>query len=287
MSYREFAGAAVGDRASERVASQFLGVAVGSRKAPSRGEPPAAPAQERNDPTRPQRSMSIAELRTRLAQIGEETSNLYEEARVRREGLERVAPPPRLEEVLAAEREALAATIARETGFTDTERRHLTELRKRQHSWNPIARSVAKSAEQQMLKTREQRRDAALETAQERFEKDRVPEIQRGIEALERPYREYVRASLDYEDQMRNARETLRRSLPDISDRLEVLERAGVASLESVSSTTDLTGISRAIDAAHRSLPEETVKAIERNLRREQRARERKRDRGRGMDLER
>jgi len=87
--------------------------------------------------------MSIAELRTRLAQIGEDVSDLCEEARVRRAELERVAPPPRLEDVLAGERAALSARIARETDFTDTERRHLTELRKRRRSWNPIARSVA------------------------------------------------------------------------------------------------------------------------------------------------
>jgi len=86
---------------------------------------------------------------------------------------------------------------------------------------------------------------------------------------------------------MRNARETLRRSLPDISDRLEVLERAGVLSLETVSPASDLTVITRAVQTAHRSLPEEAAKAIERDLRREQRAWERNRDRGRGMDFDR
>jgi hypothetical protein len=285
MSYREFAlaGAAAGDRASERVASMLLGVAVGSRQAPSRGERPAASRHERNDLTRTQKAMSITELRTRLAQIGEETGDLREVARVRRGELECVAPPPRLEEVLAAERAALRTKVARETDFTDTERRHLTELQKRQRSWNPIARSGARAEEQQMLETREQRGNAALGTAQEQFEKNRVPEIQRRIEALERPYREYVRASLDLEDQMRNAGETLRETLPKISDRLEVLERAGVASLESISPISDLTGIGRAVQAAHRSLPEETARAIERDIRRE----ERNRDRSRGMDFDR
>jgi hypothetical protein len=201
MTYREFAlvGAAAGDRASERVASQLLGVAVGSRQAPSRSEPPAASTHERNTLLQPQTSMSIAELRTRLAQIGEEISDLREVARIRRGKLEIVAPPPSLEKVLAAEREALAARIARETDFTETERRHLIELRKRQRSWNPLARSGARAEEQQMLETREQRGNAALGTAQEQFEKNRVPEIQRSIEALERPYREYVRVSLDLE----------------------------------------------------------------------------------------
>jgi hypothetical protein len=231
--------------------------------------------------------MSIAELRTRLAQIGEEISDLREEARIRREALERVAVPPSLEKVLAAEREALAARIARESDFTEAERRHLVELRKRQHSWNPIARNGAKSEEQRMLENREKRGNAALGAAQGQFEKDRVPEIQRGIEALERPYREYVRASLDLEDQMRNAGETLRRSIPDISDSLEVLERAGVLSLESVSPTADLKGIGRAVKASYRSLPERTVNAIERDIRREQRELERNRDRGRGMDIDR
>ena len=235
----------------------------------------------------PQRSMSIAELRTRLAQIGEEISDLREIARVRREALERVAPPPSLEKVLAAEREALAERIARETDFTAAERRHLIELRKRQRSWNPIARSGAKSEEQRMLATREKRGNAALGTAQEQFEQNRAPEIKRGIEALERPYREYVHASLDLEDQMRNASETLRRTLPKISDSLEVLERAGVLSLESVSPTADLNGIGRTVKAAHRSLPEETVRTIERDIRREQRELERIRDRSRGMDMDR
>ena len=284
MSYREFAlaGAAAGDRASERVASQLLGVAVGSRQAPSRTESPTASTQERNTLPQPQRSMSIAEVRARLAQIGEEISDLREVARVRREELERVAVPPSLEKVLAAEREALAARIARETDFTDTERRHLIELRKRQRSWNPIARSGAKTEERQMLETREKRGNAALGTAQEQFEKNRVPEIQRGIEALERPYREYVQASYGYEDQMRDAGEALRRSIPKVSERLEVLERAGVLSLDSVSPTVDLTGIGHAVKAAYRSLPEETARVIEREIRRE-----RDRDRDRGMDFDR
>ena len=289
MTYREFAlaGVAAGDRASERVASQLLGVAVGSRQAPSRSEPPAASTQERNTQPQPQRSMSIAELRTRLAQIGEEISDLREVARIRRGKLERVTIPPNLEKVLAAEREALAERIARETDFTDAERRHLIELRKRQRSWNPIARSGAKSEEQRILENREKRGNAALGTAQEQFETDRVPEIKRGIEALERPYREYVYASLDLEDQMRNASETLRRALPKISDSLEVLERAGVLSLESVSPASDLKDIGRAVQAAYRSLPEKTANAIERDIRREQRELERIRDRSRGMDFDR
>jgi hypothetical protein len=285
MTYREFAlaGAAAGDRVSERVASQLLGVAVGSRQAPARGEPPAAPAQERNTLLQPQRSMSIAEVRTRLVQIGEEISDLREEARVRREGLERVAVPPKLEEVLAAERAALRTKVARETDFTDTEWRHLTELRKRLRSWNPIAGSIARAEAQQMLDTREKRGNAALGAAQEQFEKDKVPEIQRRIEALERPYREYVQASYGYEDQMRDAGETLRRTIPRISDRLEVLERAGILSLESVSPKTDVAGIARTVKAAYRSLPEDTVRVIERDMKRE----ERNRDRGRGMDFDR
>jgi hypothetical protein len=289
MTYREFAlaGAAAGDRASERVALQLLGVAVGSRQALSRSEPPAASAHERNTLLQPQRSMLIAELRTRLAQIGEEISDLREGARVRREALERVAVPPSLEKVLAAERETLAARIARETDFTEAERRHLIELRKRQRSWNPIARSGAKSEEQQMLESREKRGNAALGTAQEQFEKDRVPEVKRSIEALERPYREYVLTSLGLEDQMRKAGETLRRSLPDISEGLEVLERAGVLSLESVSPTSGLKGIGHAVQAAYRSLPEKTVNAIERDIRREQRELESIRDRSRGMDFDR
>jgi hypothetical protein len=287
MTYREFAlaGAAAGDRVSESVASVLLGVTVGSRQTPSRAEPTSAPAQERNDLTRPQRSMSIAELRTRLAQIGEESSELREQARVRREELERIAPPPKLEEVLAAERAALRTKVASETDFTDAEWRHLTELRRRLRSWNPIAGSIARAEAQQMLDTREKRGNAALGAAQEQFEKDKVPEIQRRIEALERPYREYVQASYGYEDQMRDAGETLRRSIPKISERLEVLERAGVASLEPVSPSADLTGIGRAVAAAYRSLPEETTRVIEREMRREERNRDR--DRDRGMDFDR
>src|SRR5208282_4282853 len=107
------------------------------------------------------------------------------------------------------ERAALGAKIARETDFTDAERKRLIELRVSQRSWNPIARSVAKAEERSMLDAREQRRDDSLRTAQQKFEKKRVPDIQRGHEALERRYRDYVRASLDYEDQMRQARETL------------------------------------------------------------------------------
>jgi hypothetical protein len=136
-----------------------------------------------------------------------------------------------------------------------------------------------------MLATREQRGNAALGTAQEQFEQNRVPEIKRGIEALERPYREYVRDSLGLEEQMRNASETLRRTLPKICDSLEVLERAGVLSFESVSPTSDLKGIGHAVQAAYRSLPEKTRNAIERDIRREQRELERIRDRSLEMDF--
>jgi hypothetical protein len=66
-----------------------------------------------------------------------------------------------------------------------------------------------------------------------------------------------------------------------------VLERAGVLSLESVSPTSDLKGIGRAVQAAYRNLPEKTVRAIERDIRREQRELESIRDRSRGMDFDR
>jgi G3E family GTPase len=223
--------------------------------------------------------MSIAELRLRLAQVGKDASGLYEEANTRRKGLERIDCPPTLEEVLAAERAAIRVKIAKETDLTDAERRRVAELRRRQRSWNPIARSLAKSEEQQILKAREQRRDDALRKAQEQFDKNRVPDIQRSHGAHERRYKDYVRASLDYENEMREARETLRQTLPKIFERMEVLERAGVASLEAVSPRADLTGIARSVDAAYRGLPPGTAAAIERDLKRE-----RSRDRERTFD---
>jgi hypothetical protein len=284
MTYRDFAvaRAAAGDRVAANVTSQLLGVTGGSRQVPSRGESASVPAHQRDDLIRPQRSMPIGELRSRLEQIAKDASELYEEAKTRRQGLERIAPAPKLEDLLSAERAALRAKIARETDFTDAERKQLVELRARQRSWNPIARNAAKAQQQQMLEAHDKRRDNALQLAQEEFEKKRVPHVQRDHVALERRYQDYVRASLGYEDQMRDARETLRRSLPDISNRIEVLERAGVASLESVSPTTDCAGITRAVEAAHRSLSEETAKVIETNLRRE-----RNRDRLRGMEIDR
>ena len=45
--------------------------------------------------------------------------------------------------VLAAERAAIRVKIAKETDLTDAERRRVAELRRRQRSWNPIARSLA------------------------------------------------------------------------------------------------------------------------------------------------
>jgi hypothetical protein len=284
MTYREFAlaGAAAGDRASERVASQLLGVVAEKRQVLSRDEPASAPAHRRDDLMRSPESMPIAELRSRLAQIGKDASGRYEEANARRQGLERIDRPPTLEEVLAAERAAIRAKITKETDLNDMERRRLTELRTRQRSWNPVARSVAKAEEQQVLEAREQRFGAALRTAHEQFENDRVPDIQRGRGALERRYKEYVRASLGYESEMRDARETLRQALPRIFDQLEVLERAGVASLEAVPPKTGLMAIANAVSDSHRSLPPATVAAIERDLRRERnRDRERAFDRGR------
>ena len=279
MPYREFAlaRAAAGDRVAARVTSQLLGVALEKRQVPSRGEPASAHTQD--DLKRHRESMSIAELRLRLAQVGKDASGLYEEANTRRKGLERIDCPPTLEEVLAAERAAIRVKIAKETDLTDAERRRVAELRRRQRSWNPIARSLAKSEEQQILKAREQRRDDALRKAQEQFDKNRVPDIQRSHGAHERRYKDYVRASLDYENEMREARETLRQTLPKIFERMEVLERAGVASLEAVSPRADLTGIARSVDAAYRGLPPGTAAAIERDLKRE-----RSRDRERTFD---
>ena len=220
--------------------------------------------------------MSIAELRSQLAKMAKTAQDRYDEAVSRRRQRERVDRPPKFEDLLASERSRLRAEISRQTDFTSRERDQLARLQAQRRSWNPIARFAAEKNEQRLTETRDRRFESALRVAEDHFAQHDAGTLQRRLEKHERLYRAYVNASIGDEDEMREA-QLMSGSLRQVEQRLDVLERAGVATVDAVSQKADLTGITHAVDAAHRSLPPATVSAIEKTMKRES-------NRARGLD---
>jgi murein DD-endopeptidase MepM/ murein hydrolase activator NlpD len=191
---------------------------------------------------------------------------------VEREGLERVEPPRSLDDVLAAERRRIRAQTADATKFTNAERIRLTQLAKEKRSWNPLTRVAAGQAEQTLRGARQLRYEKSLAAAIEKFEGRDVPQCAERAATDERRYRQYVTSSLSLEEEMREARAALRGRIPQVDQRLLVLERAGVLQIAVVERQAGLNDIAAAIDRGYRAVPDATRSGIEQSIRREQRA---------------
>lgn len=265
MDYRSFVAeqARAGDHAAQSVLD-ILGQGV-------RDQQRAAPAAE---PCR----VSVPEVRARIEVIRAEEQARYEHARATRKRLQRVAQPVALDDVLTAERKRIEERAASATQFNAVERARLAQLAQDKRSWNPLTRAAAAKAEREMNDARGARYEVAAAEAIREFDKRDVPQITNRIATEEHRYRQYVSASLDLEEQMRNARANLRDLIPQVEHRMNVLERAGVSQLEGCNLNARFNQLSAVINQHYKALPNTLRRDVEHSIRRENRNRDRSRE---------
>ena len=179
--------------------------------------------------------------------------------------------------ILAAERKRIQEQIANATEFTDVERARLAQLAQEKCSWNPLARAVATKAEAEIQNTRRSRYEAALAKRGANLNSMRLSRSSIA-RLLKSGYLQFAAMSLDLEGQMRDARTTLRDRIPQVEQRMHVLERAGVSQLEDCNPNANLKQLSAAIDRQYQVLPEAVRRDVEYGIRREQRYRARSRE---------
>ena len=256
MDYRSFVTekARVGDPAALRV--------LDTLSAPGRN-------QERTAPSAEPRRVSFNEVRARIEVIRAEEEVRYERSRAERAGLQRVAQPAALDDVLAVERKRIQEQIANATEFTDAERARLAQLAQEKRSWNPLTRAVATRAQAELRDARRSRYDSAVATAMREFEERAVPQIAKRVAADELQYRQFASASLDLERQMRDARTALRDRIPEAEHRMHVLERAGASQIEGCNLNAQIDQLSAVIDQHYKALPDGLRRDVEHRIRRE------------------
>ena len=278
MDYRSFITekARAGDSAAQRVLTDLTRAARETGSVADQRQP-AGDSHQRRAPQSEQHGLSLSELRARLDVIRAEEEARHESARIEREGLERVAPQKSLDEVLAGERQRIYAATDATTALTDAERMRLRELAGEKRSWNPLTRVAAAHAEEALRAARQSRYEMSLRAALEKFERRDVPQYAEHVATDERRYRQYVTNSLALEDEMREARAVLRERLPQVEERLSVLERGGASRIDAASLGLNarLNDIAAAVERQYLAMPEETRRGIERSIRRDHRARDR------------
>ena len=219
--------------------------------------------------------MSLVEIRLRLNVIRAEEDGRYQRARLERQHLQHVERPPSFDEVLATEQQRIHKRAAEATRYTDAERVRLAQLARERRSWNPLTRRAAAKEEERLHGEQRSRYEKALADATHEFEQRDLPQLERRLAGQERAYRQYVAASLGLEREMNNAR-AARDEVPRIGQRLNVLERAGVAHISCFDplSNLRLDDLAAAIEQQYRALPETLRRDVEHSIRKEQRARD-------------
>ncbi len=240
--------------------------------------PPTREQQRRAPRSEPQRA-TLDEVRARLDVIRGEQEARYKHANAERDGLQRVARPLPLDDVLAAERRRIQEHVTDVTRLTDAERVRLTRLSKERRSWNLLTRAVAAKAEAELHAAHRSRYEQAAAEAMREFDERNVPQIVCRVASDERRYRQYLAASLNLEREMNEARVVYRERMPLVEHQVNVLERAGLSKVDVHDGTPNagLNQLAAAIDKQYRAVPEPLRHEVERGLRRE-------RDRNRWRD---
>jgi hypothetical protein len=281
MDYRSFVTerARAGDRAAQRVLAEFERQTRETAAATER-QVDASGAQPRRSPQVEARTLSLDQVRARLEVIRAEEEARRERARLERERLERVAPPKSLEELLAVEREGIRTATDAATALTDAERMRLRKLAGEKRSWNPLTRVAAARIEETLRAAHRSRYETSLRAALEKFERREVPQYAERAATDERRYRQYITSKLALEDEMREAQAVLRKRLPNVEQRLEMLERGGVTRIDAgdLRPNARLNELAAAIDRRYLAIPEAMRRDIERSIRHEQRALDRSRE---------
>jgi hypothetical protein len=266
MDYRSFVAqqSRAGDAGAQRVLDDLV---AGRIKRSTQGRPVENPAFDRPSgaPQGGHSSMPIHQVKARLATIRATELARSERARREREGLERVEAPPKLDHVLDAQRRAIQGKEAQATAFTEEECTRLKQLASEKRSWNPLTRMVASRAEHQLRVALQSRYSTTLQRALKDFEQREVPRQTKRLAAIERRHRQYLMASLALEREMNEARNVVRHVLPRTERSLDLLERAGVQSVDGLGSSADAREIAAAVDRTYRSVPQAVRREAERH----------------------
>jgi hypothetical protein len=262
LAYRSFVSerARSGDLGAQRVLDALV--------APTRN-------RSEHDAQREARPVTLAEIRLRLKVIRAEEDGRYQRARLERQHLEHVERPPSFDEALATERQRIHERAAEATRYTDAGRVRLEQLAKEKRSWNPLTRRAATKEEERLHGEQRSRYKETLADATHEFEQRDLPQLEKQLAGQERAYRHYVAASLGLERERNNAR-AARDEVPRIEQRLNVLERAGVAHVRCFDTISNarLDDLAAVIEQQYRALPNEIRRDVEYSIRKEQRARE-------------
>ena len=154
----------------------------------------------------------------------------------------------------------------------------LSQLAEEKRSWNPLTRSIAAKAEAELQGARHSRYAAALAETMRGFEGSEVPQIAKSAAAEEYRYRQYVSASLDLEEKMRDARTVLRDRISRVEYEVSVLERCGISRIVGCDANAGLGPLAAAVGRQCRALPEAMRRSAGRGMRREQRSRDQSRE---------
>jgi Relaxase/Mobilisation nuclease domain len=236
-----------------------------------------APTRNRGEhvPHREPHPVTLAEIRLRLNVIRAEEDGRYQRARLERQHLQHIERPPSFDEALATERQRIHERAAEATRYTDAERVRLAQLAMEKRSWNPLTHRAATREEERLCGEQRSRYEKTLADATREFEQRDLPELEKQLAGQERVYRRYVAASLSLERERNNAR-AARDEVPRIEQRLNVLERAGVARIDcdAAMGGARLDGLAAVIEQQYRALPNEIRRDVEYRIRKEQRARD-------------
>jgi hypothetical protein len=223
--------------------------------------------------------VTLIQLRERLRVIRAGEEARYEHARVERQHLTRIAPPPTIDEALASARKEIRERASEATNFIRAERAQLARLAKEEQSWNPFTRRAARKEAAKVRTARGTRHADALSRAMRHFEQHEAPRIEERVRGDEGSYRQYVKTSLDLESQVREARRIMRDDIPKLETRLSVLERAGVPRVECDGPAwgAGLDRLAAAVDRGYQALPQALRRDVEFIIRQEKRALDRTR----------
>jgi len=225
------------------------------------------------------RTVTIGEVRARLAVIVAEEQARYERARVERGRLSPIERPRSLDEVLSAKRQRLEKSVVDSTTFRSEERTKLAKLVELRSSWNPLTRAAAAKGESALHETLRARQAFCISKAMAEFETREAPQIARSTAAEEKRHKEYVGASMALEREVNGARVALRERVPMVEQQLNVLDRTGVQRVDNYpgKSTASLGQLAAAVAQQYRRIPDAERVEAERNLR-QHRSRDRMRD---------
>jgi len=275
MDYTSFVAqrARAGDKSAQRVHADLTRpvretVPVGEQQ--TRGSQPSVEAKTQ--------TQTIEVVRARIEAVRAEESARYDRAKGEREELVSVGQPDILLAELRERQDVIREEIDAKTMLSDAEHASLKRFAEEKKSWNPLTRASALRAEEALRTEHQQRRNAALRDAMQRFKEIETPRIREQHATDERRYQQYENKAYKLEEVMNDARSVVRQLLPVFESELNVVERSGITRIDGVGENATLGDLGAAIGRCYKSIPDATRRMVEHEIRRERKSLDRLRD---------